>query len=45
MSERFKTKTEEGKGQDTKKGNKIGKRRDDERNNVPDPMISYIHMI
>ena len=31
--------------EDTKKGNKIGKRRDDERNNMPDPMISYNHMI
>ena len=28
-----------------KEGNKIGKRRDDERNNMSDPMISYIHMI
>ena len=44
-SGRFKTKAEEEKGQDTKKGNKIGKRRDDERNNIPGPMIPYIHTI
>ena len=44
-SGRFKRKAEEGKGQDKKKGNKIGKRSDNEKNNVPDPMISYIHMI
>ena len=44
-SRRFKPKAEEGKAKTQKRERKNGKRRNEEGNNMPDPMISYIHKI